>query len=375
MASKPLIQQSTDSNNNHISKNSNNNNITNSSNSNNKFSNIINNFNNNNNNYNNVNNHNSNLHSDYNLPINSNTNHTESVGLSVKDRLKMINSASIPNNAIADIKNRLLLNPHANNNSHQPTPIEINHNLHSNLVDVTDNKNNELNSNADIKKADQRAKTKEELEEEKKLKREKMKLKMGNSTNKIIGKNQQADKEKEAQKEKEKSNGPNKIKTLASLLAEKIQINPVQNNFKVLEINKQNRILKFTDEDIQQEEERVVEDEGDESPTFDTNKKEESHQTGQIIKKDLDNKINNSQLPSAIPLQERQDQNKNSCDIININANNVINSKGTDLDTNSKPNDKYDIDNEDFFMKQMDKKPRLMTQVKKFKRPDFKLEN
>jgi len=225
-------------------------------------------------------------------------------------------------------------------------PIQLNHNIQSSHLNKL-NEDDKIKSNDnESKKEEAKAKTKEEIEEERRLKRERMKLKMGNSTNKIISKSN-AEKEKEAEKLKENKDENNKVKNLANLLADKIkfapaakgQFNDINSEAKK---NKMNRLFQGN-EDIQfEQEEKVIEDDEDEVKPS---------------KNDL-NKLNGDKIKF----------NENP-----VNAK-ISNNLNVENDNNINDQHQKDLDDEDYFMKQIENKPRMMTNVKKFKKPGFKLD-
>lgn len=223
-----------------------------------------------------------------NANVGNNINNRPSSGvLSIKDRMKLL------------VNNNSEINLPKNNQ-----PIQINHEPKK-LINYKGEKDILTNT---PKKVEENTKTKEEIEEERRLKREKMKLKMGNSTNKILTKlNAEKDTPKIPTLENEK------IKSIANLLQNKINLNP---NSKSIYDNDENNTkekkfarLYENDEDVQYEKEVIL---------------EEEDEVMELDKKNTENPI--------------------------------------DMD-------------EDKFSKLLEKKPRMMTQVKKFKRPEFKLEN
>jgi hypothetical protein len=224
-------------------------------------------------------------------------------------------------------------------------PIQLNHNIQSSHLNKLNEEEKIKSNDYESKKEESKAKTKEEIEEEKRLKRERMKLKMGNSTNKIISK-ANAEKEKEAEKLKENKDENNKIKNLANLLADKIkfapdskgQFNGINSEAKK---NKINRLFQGNDDIQFEQEEKVIEDDEDEVKPS---------------KNDL-NKLSGDK----IKFNENPVNTKIS-NYLNVENDNII-------DQHQK-----DLDDEDDFMKQIENKPRLKTNVKKFRKPGFKLD-
>lgn len=218
---------------------------------------------------------------------NSINNRPASGTLSIKDRMKLL------------VNNTSEINLPKNNQ-----PILINHDPKK-LINFKEEKDILTNT---PKKVEENIKTKDEIEEERRLKREKMKLKMGNSTNKILTKlNAEKDTPKTPGLENEK------IKSIANLLQNKINLNPNSKSIYDNDENntKEKKFARFyeNDEDVQYEKEVIL---------------EEEDEVMELVKKNKENPI--------------------------------------DMD-------------EDKFNKLLENKPRMMTQVKKFKRPEFKLEN
>jgi hypothetical protein len=213
-----------------------------------------------------------------------------------------------------------------------------------------------------------KSKTKEEIEEEKKIKREKMRTKLGNSTKKLI-----AIKEEENKIKIENTNTNIninskinhtenvKIKSLANMFEGKIGINLMQKNsnedqnqkIENKESDMGEKLNKLYGENVSNIKDIELELDDDENEIEDKN-----------IDKDLNRKINL---------------------IGNLNNSNTGNNNNTIITkrkiTVTKFN--YDIKNEKekenekeikkYSLKE-DYKPRTITHVKKFKKPDFKLD-
>ncbi len=274
-------------------------------------------------------NENSNINHLHNNHNNLNTNETSS-NISIKDRLKLLNSG---NTGGFPMPGAML---GANSLHSQPkplnAPIVLNHNIQSNHLNKL-NEETKIKAGSETEKANN--KTKEELEEEKRIKRERMKLKMGNSTSKIIAKNSEKDKEAEKLKENNKDESSNKVKNLASMLAEKIQFAPAakgqfnnNDDFDARQQDKKTKLNKLFqgNSDVQFEQEIIVEDNDEES--FNTPKNNYQY-----------NCLKSSSKENDILVQHQKN-----------------------------------LDDEDYFMKQIENKPRMMTTVKKFKKPEFKLD-
>lgn len=260
-----------------------------------------------------------------NTNTNSNSNENPSSNFSIKDRLKLLTNSNtvgfpIPGASAVTSQSKPL-----------NTPIQLNHNIQSTHLNKLNEADKIKQTDNETKKADEKVnKTKEEIEEEKRLKRERMKLKMGNSTNKIIAR-QNADKEKDAEKLKENKNEENnKVKNLANMLADKIQFAPAaKGQFNGLDAqqakkSKMNRLFQGNDDVQFEQEEKIIEDddEGDEKGSF--------------------------------KIQENEGKNAKESDLLQQHQKN--------------------LDDEDYFMKQIENRPRMMTTVKKFKKPEFKLD-
>lgn len=300
----------------------------------------------------------------------TNSNETSSSStLSIKDRLKLLNSGSSQGFPM----------PGAAASFNQPkplnAPIQLNHNIQSSHL----NKLNEIDklksAESDSKKAEEKAKTKEEIEEEKRLKRERMKLKMGNSTNKIIAKNK--DKEKEAEKLKENSKDENnKVKNLANLLADKIHLGlAAKGQFDEVEAEKAkksklNRLFQGN-EDVQFEQEEKFVDEEDEE-VLNNNSNKDANKI--CIDKSYGNEIKFGVENINAVYEKKNFENFGKPLIQNINSVSGNHQVKVANEVNIIDQHQKDLDDEDHFMKQIENKPRMMTHVRKFKKPEFKLD-
>lgn len=182
------------------------------------------------------------------------------------------------------------------------------------------------------------AKTKEELEEEKRLKREKMKLKMGNSTKKLLAKKEE-EKNKEAENQKANPSDNIKIKSLANMFEGKIAHNPfskLAENKPITSSGMNEKLNKLYGGGMQQEKEIELEDNNNE----DNDKFTKANRSG----------------TGTIQVRRRITVTKLDADIPIINP----------IDNQKK--------NEDEGIQMECSKPRTMTQVKKFKKRDFKLD-
>lgn len=298
------------------------------------------------------NNKNSSINSNNNQITISNNNETNST-LSIKDRLKLLNGENTSQFPMPGINKITNANKPLNN------PIQFNHNFQSSHLNKLNEEDKIKSKQEEIKKEEAKTKTKEEIEEEKRLKRERMKLKMGNSTNKIISKNN-SEKEKEAEKLKEQKNENNKVKNLANMLADKIHFAPAakgqfENINSESKINKLNKLFKGNDDIQYENEEQVIDDDEDDCAI-----------------KPSKNNINNTN-GNTIKLNENSVESKKPISNSNLEGN--IDNNNSNNDKNIMDEHQKNLDDEDYFMKQIENKPRMMTTVKKFKKPGFKLEN
>ncbi len=272
------------------------------------------------------------------------------------------------------IKNNPILNKQnvndnlVNNKSSQP--IQLNHNIQNQILNNLSKKEPEKiiynsNKNSDIKNENELKpqKTKEEIEEEKRLKREKMKKKMGNSTDKIIKAN--AEKAGEIEKGNNEKKEPNNVKNIAGMLANKIILgSAVKDQFNNVNNNKENRLNRLYQghNDIQfEKEEKVIDDDKNDDMNKMKNNIEKNLQRNLIASKNLHNNH----------LSGKKDEMNNMYH--NFSRINLDKEDANKMNTKIKLNDSHDL--EDNFMILIENKPRLMSQVKKFKKPEFRLEN
>lgn len=182
-----------------------------------------------------------------------------------------------------------------------------------------------------------KTKTKEEIEEEKKLKREKMKLKMGNSTKKLVAKKEEEKKqEAEAKANTQNINDNVKIKSLANMFEGKIGVNPMKKPDEQKSSNVMgDRLNKLYGGGVQQEKEVEVDDDEE------INNVNRQRNANTIC-------INNSSVERRITVTKLTPEEEKEKELAAL-----------------KRGDSIEIE---------ESKPRTMTQVKKFKKPNFKLD-